>query len=86
MRRPFRPTGDRRAASRVAAEAAGTLPGRSPCRIRFAARPPRAEAHSAASRPSSNGGTIVIWGTSTSPMSVMRISGITESGMRLKPM
>ena len=34
----------------------------------------------------SNSGVIVISGTSTSPLSVMRISGITESGIRLKPM
>jgi hypothetical protein len=34
----------------------------------------------------STSGTISISGTSTRPLSVMRISGMTESGMRLKPM
>jgi len=34
----------------------------------------------------SNSGTSVIAGTSTRPLSVMRISGMTESGIRLKPM
>ena len=33
----------------------------------------------------SNSGWIVISGTSTRPLSVMRTSGMTESGMRLKP-
>jgi len=34
----------------------------------------------------SNNGAISISGTSTRPLSVIRISGMTESGMRLKPM
>ena len=34
----------------------------------------------------SNSGTWRISGTSTSPLSVIRICGITESGIRLKPM
>jgi len=34
----------------------------------------------------SNNGTWVISGTSTMPLSVMRISGMTDSGIRLKPM
>ena len=33
----------------------------------------------------SNSGTCFIAGTSTRPLSVMRISGMTESGIRLKP-
>ena len=33
----------------------------------------------------SNSGASSICGTSTSPLSVMRISGITDSGIRLKP-
>ncbi len=34
----------------------------------------------------SNSGTIRIPGTVTSPLSVIRISGMTDRGMRLKPM
>ena len=45
-------------------------------------RIPEQASYSAAS----NSGTWVISGTSTMPLSVMRISGMTDSGIRLKPM